>query len=86
MKLINILTLSSALLLSSLIIHAEPVNINTADVSTISNKLIGIGLIKAQAIVDYRKLHGKFSSAEQIIMVKGIGEKTFKKNLEDILL
>ena len=33
---------------------AGPVNVNTADAETISAELKGIGLAKAQAIVDYR--------------------------------
>ena len=33
---------------------AGPVNVNTADASTIAKELDGIGPAKAQAIVDYR--------------------------------
>ena len=35
----------------------------------------GIGMVTAQAIVDYRTENGKFESFEALINVKGIGEK-----------
>ena len=35
--------------------------------------------MKAQAIVDYRKANGKFSSIEDIMKVSGIKEGTFAK-------
>lgn len=56
------------------------VNINTADAETIAASLKGIGLKKAQAIVAYREqLGGSYSSLEQLLEVKGIGEKTLAK-------
>lgn len=42
--------------------------------------LDGIGEVKAQAILDYRRQIGKFSSVEQLLEVKGIGPKTLEKN------
>jgi competence protein ComEA len=33
---------------------AGPVNVNTADASTLARELDGIGPVKAQAIVEYR--------------------------------
>ena len=41
---------------------------------------------KAQAIVDYRKAHGSFKSAEQLALVKGIGLKTVEKNRDRIVV
>ncbi|UTW46037.1 ComEA family DNA-binding protein [bacterium SCSIO 12696] len=56
------------------------VNINTADAETIANSLKGIGIKKAQAIVDYRKqIGGKYQSLDQLLEVKGIGEKILAK-------
>jgi len=46
--------------------------------------LNGIGLSKAKAIVEYRKMHGPFRSAEDVSLVKGIGEKTVERNRGDI--
>ncbi len=66
--------------------YAGPVNINTADAETISAELNGIGLSKAPAIVEYRKKHGPFKSADELSLVKGIGERTVSKNKGDILV
>lgn len=73
-----------ALLAASTLALAGPVNINTADAETISAELNGIGLAKAKAIVDYRKKHGPFRSADDLSLVKGIGERTVEMNRESI--
>ena len=49
------------------------VNINTANAEELET-LTGIGPALAQAIVDYRAGHGAFRSAEDLLLVKGIGE------------
>lgn len=63
---------------------AGPVDVNTADAATISAELKGIGLTKAQAIVEYRQKHGPFKSPEDLSLVKGIGERTVEINKDDI--
>ncbi len=85
MKKISILAAIAVLTFSS-IAFASPVNINTATAVEISEALNGIGMVKAQAIVDFRTTNGLFSSADQITMVNGIGESTYEKNKADILL
>jgi competence protein ComEA len=80
----------SMLLLAAAIIFpmaafAGPVNINTADAATISAELQGVGLTKAQAIVNYRKAHGPFKSYEDLTLVKGIGARTVEINRANIL-
>lgn len=60
------------------------VNINKADEATLES-LTGIGPVKAQAIVEYRKAH-PFSSIEEITSVSGIGEKTFEKIRDQITI
>ena len=57
----------------------ELVDINSADIATLSNEVKGVGLVKARAIVEYRELHGRFSSVEELINVKGIGELSLNK-------
>jgi competence protein ComEA len=65
---------------------ASPVNINTADAQTIADSLGGIGIKKAQAIVDYRDKNGVFKTIDDLARVSGIGAKTIEKNKADILL
>jgi comEA protein len=57
---------------------AKKININSASVKELQT-LPQIGAVVAQRIVDYREEHGKFSKIEEIMKVKGIGEKTFLK-------
>ena len=63
---------------------AGPVDINAADAATISAELDGIGLTKAQAIVEYRRKHGPFKSADDLSLVKGIGDRTVELNRANI--
>ena len=51
----------------------EPLNINTASAEELE-ALAGIGSVLARRIVDYRAAHGAFSSAEELLLVEGIGE------------
>jgi len=67
-------------------IYAQPVDINKANAQEISDALKGVGLKKADAIVKYRQQHGAFSSVDELANVKGIGEKTIKKNKKNIYL
>lgn len=62
------------------------VNVNTASAEEISTVLKGVGLKKAEAIVAYRKAHGKFTTVEQLAEVKGIGEATIQKNRDKLVL
>jgi len=78
----RMLPLAAALI--PLLAWAGPVNVNTADAETLSAELKGIGLSKAQAIVEYRKKHGPFKNADELSLVKGIGDRTVDKNRADI--
>jgi len=48
--------------------------------------LKGVGPKKAEAIISYRGIHGCFTSIEGLTLVKGIGEKTLKKNRGELVL
>ena len=65
---------------------AAPVDVNTADAETIADSLQGVGPSKARAIVEYRQKHGPFKSANDLSLVKGIGERTVELNRENILV
>jgi competence protein ComEA len=54
------------------------ININTAD-SIALQQLPGIGPVLAQRIVDLRETQGPFSSVDQLINVKGIGDTTLER-------
>ncbi|KJY85229.1 transporter [Vibrio galatheae] len=62
------------------------VNINTASAQELADLLTGIGIKKAEAIVEYRQEHGKFDSAESLTKVKGIGPSLVSKNQSRIQL
>ncbi|GAA5445147.1 hypothetical protein Misp06_03340 [Microbulbifer sp. NBRC 101763] len=62
------------------------VNINSASVVELAEKLDGIGEARAQLIIEYREKHGPFTSIDQLLNVKGIGATTLKKNKERIRL
>lgn len=65
---------------------AGPVDINTADAATLSAELNGIGMARAQAIVEYREQHGPFKSADELTNVTGIGQHTLELNRQFILV
>jgi competence protein ComEA len=52
------------------------VNLNTADVTALE-ALPGVGPATAQAILDYRQAHGRFSAVDDLLDVKGIGPAKF---------
>lgn len=54
----------------------KPININTASYQ-ILQELPGIGPVLAQRIIEYREARGGFSNLEEIIKIKGIGQKTY---------
>lgn len=81
-----ILSLLAATILAATVWAAEPVNVNTASAEEIAANLKGIGLSKAQLIVEYREANGAFGHADELVNVKGIGIKTVDQNRGMILL
>ena len=57
---------------------AAVVNLNTATASELE-ALPGIGPKTAERILDYRQKSGNFKKIEELMNVKGIGEKSFLK-------
>jgi len=56
----------------------QEIDINRAE-AWLLQALPGIGEIKAQAIVDYRRQNGPFHNINELIKVKGIGATTYEK-------
>jgi competence protein ComEA len=56
----------------------EKVNLNTATSEQLQT-LPGIGPSLAKTIIDHRAKNGKFNKIEEILNVKGVGEKKFQK-------
>ncbi|KZY31951.1 hypothetical protein A3729_08635 [Oleiphilus sp. HI0043] len=54
---------------------SKAININSADAQTIAKALKGVGLKKAEAIVDYRERYGEFARLEELVAVKGISRR-----------
>ena len=71
----------AALLFAALFAYAgmalAVVNINSASEKQLA-ELDGIGPVKAKAIVDYRKKNGPFKAPDDLMLVQGIGEKTYQ--------
>lgn len=54
------------------------IDINTADATQLQT-LNGVGPVTAERIIAYRNQHGRFSSVDDLLNVKGIGAKTLDK-------
>jgi len=72
------LMLSSVVLAAGKTTPAGRVNINTASVEQLTT-LPGVGPKLAARIVEYRQKSGSFRSPQELMNVKGIGEKNFAK-------
>lgn len=75
------LILLTALVVSAVAINAATtagkVNINTAGVEQLAF-LPRVGGVVAKRIVDFRQENGEFSALEDLMLVQGIGERTFE--------
>lgn len=63
---------------------AGPVDINRADAATLARELNGVGMSRAQAIVEYREKNGAFKTADELLRVQGIGPKVLELNRSNI--
>ena len=57
---------------------AATIDMNSASVSDLES-LPGVGRRTAERIVEYRQKNGSFKKIEELMNVKGIGEKSFLK-------
>jgi competence protein ComEA len=64
---------------------ADKININTATVEQLQT-LKGIGAKTAMAIIEYRENIGAFNNVEELIEVKGIGEKKLALISQDVII
>ncbi len=60
------------------------VDVNTANQEELMT-LNGIGEVIATRIIDYRQQHGLFTCAQDLLEVKGIGEKKLEKIRESLV-
>jgi comEA protein len=56
----------------------EKINLNSATLEQLQT-LPGIGPVIAKSIIDHRTKVGKFNRIEEVINIRGIGEKKFQK-------
>ena len=57
---------------------SAPINLNTASVAQLET-LPGIGRSTAERILEYRQKNGSFKKIEDLMNVRGVGEKSFLK-------
>jgi competence protein ComEA len=57
---------------------ATPINLNTATQAQLES-LPGVGAKAAERILEYRQKNGNFKKVEDLMNVKGFGEKVFLK-------
>jgi competence protein ComEA len=86
MTLKNFIPTLAAFLLLAPLVHADPVNVNSADATALAKALNGVGPAKAKAIVAYREKNGPFKTVDQLAMVEGISQKLIDRNRADIQL
>jgi competence protein ComEA len=61
------------------------VNLNTATQAELES-LAGVGPVKAQAILDYRKKNGGFKSVDELEKVDGIGASTVENVRKNVTI
>ena len=83
-RLVQVAALLGLLFTQGVYAAPDSVNVNTADAELIAEVLDGVGMRRAQAIVDYREDNGAFADAYDLANVKGIGDRTVELNEDKI--
>lgn len=60
--------------------RAGTLNLNNANAAELTDKLVGVGPKKAEAIIAWRKANGGFKNPAQLMEVKGIGPSLYERN------
>ena len=76
----------SLAMLVSMQVYADPVDINTADISILAGAIDGVGEKKAATIIAYRDAHGPFNNVDELAKVKGIGAATVDRNRQNLMV
>lgn len=63
---------------------SNKINLNRADLSTLTGSFKGIGKKRAEAIIAYRESHKGFKSIEEFAEIKGFGQRFIDKNREHL--
>jgi competence protein ComEA len=85
-----VLTIVTVALMMSWVVPAlaadlQKVNLNTATLEELMT-LDGIGQKVAERILEFREKNGPFQHPEDLMMVKGVGEKIFEANKSIIVI
>ncbi len=86
MKFLRKSLLALLLAMPLLVCAVEKLDINTADSVALANTLQGVGEKRAALIVQWREQHGPFKSLEELLQVKGVGQKILDQNRERITI
>jgi competence protein ComEA len=71
-------------------VHKQPpivvhkIDLNQADLATLTGSMKGIGKKRAEAIIAYRKSHQGFKSLQELAEVKGLGQHFVTVNKDKI--
>lgn len=63
---------------------SDKIDLNKADLSTLTGSFKGIGKKRAEAIIAYREDHKGFKSLEELAEVKGFGQRFVEANRDKL--
>lgn len=61
--------------------EVSAVNINTADLDVLQSELVGVGKVKAQAIIDHRNANGPLHQSMNCSRSKVLGLRSWRKTV-----